>query len=1848
MPVINGTAGNDILTDQAGDDTIYGLAGDDRINLVNGGYNVVYGGDGDDIVVWNGSGSFSNYGGAGRDTLDASTTSSGYNYTLGSDVEVLLFGSGSDNIAVNDINILTDLTIHAGGGSDDIIAGAGDDILTGGVGSDVLHGNGGDDIYIWNIGDGYDDIRENNGGGTDTIQFGAGIVAGDITVTYGSSDVVIRHVPSGYYLTVRGGNTNRDSVVERLSFAGGVIVDLTLGINLTGTTSSETLYGSQFNDQLNGDAGGDSLRGQAGNDVLTGGAGNDNLYGLEGHDIYVWNLGDGSDYIYENGGGGTDTLRFGSGILASDVTFDYDSYNLYVRHTPSGSVIRVVDGARDAGSTLERLRFADGTTVDLTAGLNYTGTASNNSVYGSLFNDVMRGMEGGDTLRGAAGDDRLEGGLGTDYLYGGAGDDVYVWNIGDGTDYIDEDDFDGFDTIEFGAGVVLADLTFDYSSSNLTINHTPTGGRLVIYGQAQYLTSVVELLRFADDTTYDLRTGITRVGDSAGNTLYGSLFNDSLDGAGGIDTLYGDLGNDVLRGGLGNDYLYGEGGHDTYVWNIGDGDDRIYENGYGGDDTLLFGPGISKNQIQLTYSSSDLTVRHVPSGAQLTFYGAASTPGSALEFIRFDNGALIDITLGIDIAGTPVDDIFYGSTFGDRIFGAGGADTLYGNHGDDTLSGDAGNDDLYGEEGADILQGGGGHDNLYGGVGEDRLQGGNGNDTLDGSDGGDWAWHQGETTAVQINLATQTATGTAIGSDTLISIENAFGSEANDIIDGSAGANVINGAGGNDTVRGGEGNDELLGGAGMDTVEGGAGNDRLFGDEPYTPSQTTTNSGVTSGGEPITISLTGARADPDSFTSVVGYVGARAPTSTNLNIVFVIDVSGSMSSTFQGSETVPDLDGDGYANTLMDGAILGYTALVNNLIETGLGSNRISIVAFDDLASIVYSGPANQDSDADGIPDAIEALRQLRPGGSTYYDLGLQEAIEALQLSPQGDNYVFFESDGAPNGGPYLDEVETLLTTYNATIRALGLGNGASMTALDLVDDGVANNSAERVLTPSTLTAGLLNPDIDPGLIARVEILLNGVVVQTIDGDDLAVTPFGLRFEADLEGLSTTAADTVTARVISTGPNAVTVSTNIRIAQSVLVPGEADTVRGGDGDDFIQGNGGNDILYGDAGNDTLSGGAGNDQVFGGDGQDTVDFSEEFERVVVDLAAQTATGLQIGTDTLNSIEHARGGLGHDRLVARHAAVVDPGLPSGSNLDGGRGDDVLVSNRGADTLIGGDGFDTADFSTATTGVNVNLGAGIIIASGDGEDRLIGIEGLIGSAFADSLTGDAGDNVLDGGAGADALVGGAGFDTADYNRSSAGVTVSLHAGTGLGGDAQGDTLATIERLVGSAFADVLTGSDRAQGDTLDGGVGDDILSGRDGDDTLNGGAGNDQATGGNGADTISGGAGDDILSGGTGDDTLVGQAGTDTLQGGAGIDILQGGTGDDSLNGGDGDDSLNGGEGADAFIGGAGIDTATFAGATVAISVNLATGLGDGGWATGDTFSGIENLYGSNKGDTLIGNDGVNVLNGGVGDDIIDGGIGDDQLLGGSGRDNLTGGAGADTINGGTENDTLNGGAGADVLNGGSENDTLNGGADNDELIGGSGRDTLIGGAGDDTLSGQTGDDTLTGGSGNDLFLFRGAWGVDVIKDFTAGVGSEDVISFSTGDFADFADVLANTVNDGLGNCVISKNGKTIKLEGVLRNQLKSDDFVFVASGATAASGKAVIPEVSPLMADDGLFPLVLPAGMDGKSTADDEMVVCPPGDLAGLSPAGLSGFGVDLSDFGGRDPHRLSAQLADWMI
>jgi Ca2+-binding RTX toxin-like protein len=311
----------------------------------------------------------------------------------------------------------------------------------------------------------------------------------------------------------------------------------------------------------------------------------------------------------------------------------------------------------------------------------------------------------------------------------------------------------------------------------------------------------------------------------------GTTFTTAKLNAYGIERFIGNAGNEnvtasstavttafSLSGGAGNDSLIGNGGADTVIGGTGNdslvggaGNDRLQDDA--GNDTVDGGAGTDT----LVYiGTAGATTNLSLSTAQVTGYGT-------------------DLIVGVE-----------------------------------NLTGGSGNDSLTGNTLSNVLVGGVGNDTLSGGDGTDSLQGDAGNDRLDGGVGSDTAIYTGSTGAT-VNLGLTTAQVTGYGTDTLLNIENVFGTVGNDSLTGNSGGNLLSGGLGNDTLDGaggadyaifagttaatvnlglttaqatgygtdtllnienlstGSGNDNLTGNSGANTLLSGAGNDILRG-----------------------------------------------------------------------------------------------------------------------------------------------------------------------------------------------------------------------------------------------------------------------------------------------------------------------------------------------------------------------------------------------------------------------------------------------------------------------------------------------------------------------------------------------------------------------------------------------------------------------------------------------------------------------------------------------------------------------------------------------------------------------------------------------------------------------------------------------------------------------------------------------------------------------------------------------------------------------------------------------------------------------------------------------------------
>jgi len=776
-----------------------------------------------------------------------------------------------------------------------------------------------------------------------------------------------------------------------------------------------------------------------------------------------------------------------------------------------------------------------------------------------------------------------------------------------------------------------------------------------------------------------------------------------------------------------------------------------------------------------------------------------------------------------------------------------------------------------------------------------------------------------------------------------------------------------------------------------------------------------------------------------------------------------------------------------------------------------------------------------------------------------------------------------FNADGTTRGDEFV--------VHTTDMR----GHTPAMTALPNGQFVVvwAGGTPEGVGTGSDIWAQVFNAD---GSKAGDQLLVNTTVTGMQGGPTVAALGDG-RFVVSWDDTSPSSDDpseyAVRAQIVDPRSSAVSfegTAAGDQYGGTVF----GDTLNGHAGADVLFGADGNDALDGGEDDDMLDGGGGADVLLGGAGLDTVSYARAVSGVTVSLATGVGARGDAEGDTLTGVENLIGSAFDDSLTGDAGANVLTGKSGNDVLTGLDGDDILAGEAGADQLDGGAGTDVASYASSAAAVIANLSTATGSNGDAAGDTFAGIEGLAGSAFADTLIGDGNANLLAGGAGndlldgsagsdtleggegddllvgsseADRLRGGAGSDTAVYSAAAAAVVVSLAAGTGSGSDAQGDTLVEVENIVGSAFADVLTGD--ANANTLTGGGGGDRLEGGAGSDTAS------YVTAGS-AVTVSlatgGGAGSDAQG-----DVLIS------------IENLTGSAFNDTLVGDNNANVLAGGDGADQLNAGGGVDTASYSDSTAAVTVSLMSGTGSGGAAEGDVLVQIENITGSAFNDTLTGNDLANVLVGGDGNDVINAGSGDDFLVGGAGNDDLIGGDGVDTLSyagaaAGVNIDLhftgsrQDGGDGLDQLSGDIEN--LIGSAFDDALVGNDAANVLDGGAGDDEIWATGADDRLIGGAGNDFlsgsgygtttFVFGANSGHDLVSGFTpkAQLPSylpHDVIEIDPSVLPDFAAVMAAATEDEYGNTTITlSDSSSIVLWSVSKQYLSADDFLFAPPG------------------------------------------------------------------------------------
>ncbi|MDP3759234.1 MAG: calcium-binding protein [Ramlibacter sp.] len=752
----------------------------------------------------------------------------------------------------------------------------------------------------------------------------------------------------------------------------------------------------------------------------------------------------------------------------------------------------------------------------------------------------------------------------------------------------------------------------------------------------------------------------------------------------------------------------------------------------------------------------------------------------------------------IDARGSVHYAYLYGDTGNDTIYGS----TGYFNH----IEGGDGNDlidaRLVGSmtqypSGHTELLGGSGADALYGGGGEDFIDGGAGRDIIDAGAGSDRVVYDATDIRVEgdggrdtIDASSAAATNVRSGKGVTIDLSSNRDIYSNfeDVI----GSNF------NDVLTGDNSDNRFDGGAGNDTIDAGGGNDFVV----YDPSDTSVDGGF----------------DWDAIS------GEDSPVGMNLDLT---------ATTYRNFETVDGsrfddvIKGDSNRQTI-------YGNDGGDVIDGGVGYDYIHPGSGNDTwvydpADEVYeyfdesegSGPY-----AGGI-DTIDASTAAGPVGIdlSYYQY---RGFDNLIGSAGGDGLTGSDFDNVIEGGAgadlingggsmHLGDTASYAGSSAAVTVNLGTGTGSGGDA-----EGDQLSNIEVVL--GTQFGDVLTGD------ANTNYLEGGAGADQLDGGGAGEgVPDIASYAGSAVGLTVSLADPS----LNTGDAAGDSYANIG---SLLGTSYDDVLFGDDQDNYIIDG---TLIYGQyffygQGDDWIDGGAGVDRIMTGAGNDTVVYDAN-DGWTYDEGGRDPFGNFINTfDTVDASSATSGVTvsldvnynGFDRVIG--SAFADA-------LTGNGDDSVFEGGAGADSLDGGwaGGSDTASYA-GSAAVAVDLGLNTA-TGGDAEgDTFANIDNLAGSAFADTLTGDSNDNVLEGRDGADQLNGGAGLDTASYAGSAAAVTIHLNSVfAGSGGDAAGDTLSSIENLIGSNFIDTFSGD--GGNNRIEGAGGADDMIGDAGQDTF-----------------------------------------------------------------------------------------------------------------------------------------------------------------------------------------------------------------------------------------------------------------------------------------------------------------------------------------------------------------------------------------------------------------------------
>ena len=1632
--VLDGFLGDDILFGGDGDDSLFGNEGDDTLeggagnDIIDGGEGIIvdFADSNNDTVTFTGatSGVYVNLGSdrvyddgqGGEDYIYSIETVIGTGFSdrlYGNSDDNTLFGAGGADTMTG--NYGADF-LDGGLGDDRLYGGSSNDVLLGGDGNDFLNGNSGDNSLDGGAGD--DDLFASYG--NDVLLGGTGNdflydSGGTYNILDGGDGDDILGAEGSYSLLIGGagndtiqGQFGSDTILggdgddTMSAYAGNNIFSGDAGNDVvSGGSSYDFIDGGSGNDDLFGGSGNDVLIGGIGNDTLDGGSGNDDLYGGDGDDILYdsggenfISGGDGDDFLQAgygglstlDGGAGNDTLYsvYGDGVLIGGYGDDtlqmiggyYGSYN---------GVLYGGDGADTLIGAYGEDSLYGGTGDDFMSGGDYNdllvggdgndfadggsgidvfeGGAGDDTLFGGDGNDIIDGREdndsiygddGDDLIIGGLGDDTLEGGNGADTIYGSYGNDLFIATVGgEGTTTNNLDGGDGSDTITFAG--LTSDVTVDLS-----------GGTAIGVGEIENLSNIENV-----------------IGSNYADEIFGDVYDNLLEGGLDDDTLFGAGGNDILDGGAGND-------------------------------TLDFLDAVGSVNANLSAN----TVSADGDGGVDTLISIENIDGSNQDDELIGDGNVNTLT------GRIGDDVLSGAAGNDELRGGSGNDLVFGGDDDDLVIGGNGDDTLFGGDGNDTVQGGADDDLLSGGLGDDDINGiGGGNDTV-----------TFETAANGVTVDLDAGSASGEGTDTIANIDNVIGSGFDDFIFGDAFDNELDGGAGNDFIDGFTGDDLLFGSLGNDTFFGGDGFDTL------TFTNAASNVEVNLFTNTVVFDGDGGTDQVSEIEQVIGSANDDTLTGSDDDEVLLGGDGNDILDGLGGRDSLDGGAGNDEIDAgllkFVEGGLgddtFNFSFLDSAAIVTDAGGS--------DTVFLETSTFGLLDTDPTAFLMFIENDNLIIEGeefGVFFEDFTGAGAIEAFEFESVGSTPFFFASAGTAGNDLLIGVEDTLsldggdgndvIHAGDADVLNISGGSGNdfmvsseefSGTTLDggIGDDVLRSDGGEggfdTVLLGDSgndiLIAGGSNDQLqggadddlyvfdfeDDSMSATIDdsggsdtVLFNSsvdfassIVVSAGDAFLTFEMPSGGISTIDILNQDTSGVEFVQMDIGDGNATTFTVQAGLTGgATNDLIVGDSgsETITGNDGHDLIYGNGGLDNLSGGAGNDFLQGGTGNDIIDGGGDVDTVDLSNAFFGVTIDLndAGVQTLGGGLGDDTITNIENVRGSAFTDSIT---------GDGNDNRIDGGDGDDFISGGGGNDTFVFGsfDGSGVVHFDDSS-------GDDTLILGTRGEDA-IAIDFWFFKNETDlEIRYEFGGNPT----------GELAFVTNQFLSAAPVVENFVFSGN--------PEVTYIAEDTATSGNDLIVSANSSLDATITGGDGDDALFGGVANDLLQGDAGNDMLIGADGNDVLQGGAGNDELFGGDGDDSM---------DGGAGDDIFMIGSGNDTISDSGGVDFIEMSS-SESLIGaervGNDLEISTFGSTTTIVNhfAGQAVEFIEEGGFDDVVFLASTSTEGTSFEDIVAGTSGDDTLSGFGEHDHLFGAAGNDILIGGGGEDFLQGGSGDD---------------------------------------------------------------------------------------------------------------------------------------------------------------------------------------------------------------------------------------------